>query len=161
MANNDYRPCVYVIPEDDANRQIIEGFSQDFRITGQIQVMPVAGGWQKVVDTINTEYLPKLESYPNVHVLGVIDCDNQPNRIQEINESFPVELSNRLFMLGTLKTPELFKANLNLSFESIGESLAEECDSGNEVVWNHEHLLHIQDEIQRAKNKLRPILWGD
>lgn len=159
MGNNNYRPCVYVVPEDDANRQIVDGFCLDYRITGQIQVLPNAGGWSKVIKTIETEYFSILRKYPNVHVLGLIDCDNEPGRIQRLNKEFPTDVRDRIFLLGTLPNPEAFKSELHLTFEGLGEMLAEDCASGNEEIWKHKHLEHIQDEIARAKEKLRSVLW--
>jgi len=51
MAVNVYKPHLFVIPEDDADRQFAVGFEFDFRLKLRaMQVMPVAGGWLKVVD---------------------------------------------------------------------------------------------------------------
>ena len=49
---NKYVECVYVIPEDDADRQIADGFVLHPRVKeAPIQVLPPAGGWPKVLET--------------------------------------------------------------------------------------------------------------
>ena len=127
MANNPYQPCVYVVPEDDANRQVMDGFVLEVRVTGQIQVMPVAGGWRKVIEVIEVEYCPILRRYPKASVLGLIDCDDHATRIGDQLARVPEDLKDRVFLLGVLQNPEALRANLEQNFETIGESLAEEC----------------------------------
>lgn len=51
MSVNKYRPHVFVLPEDDANRQIAIGFSLDEGLDARsIQVLPSVGGWTRVRD---------------------------------------------------------------------------------------------------------------
>lgn len=51
---NKYKPHVLVLPEDDANRQIANGFLLNSNLNrNAIQILPIAGGWLKVVDTFN------------------------------------------------------------------------------------------------------------
>lgn len=51
MRNNKHKPHILVLPEDDANRQIAIGFTQDPYLNGwAIQVLKPAGGWKKVLD---------------------------------------------------------------------------------------------------------------
>ena len=127
MANNDFRPCVYIIPEDDANRQIADGFSLHHRVTNQVQIMPVAGGWENVVKVIEEEYYPKLRNRITVTVVGLIDCDEQSDRIGDILHATPKDIRDRIFFLGVLKNPETLKAIVKQHFEAIGEKLAIEC----------------------------------
>ena len=76
MAVNDYKPHLFVIPEDDANRQFAHGFELYFRLRSRaMQVMHVAGGWEKVVNQILEIYVPKVLSNPNTHVVGIIRID--------------------------------------------------------------------------------------
>jgi hypothetical protein len=161
-AVNKYKPHLYVIPEDDADRQIVNGFAFHHGITsGSLQVMPIAGGWAKVIETINDEYVPKLRNSTHAHVLGVIDCDEDTERIPSELAKFPDELRDRIFLLGPFDEPEAFKKALNKQFQVIGELLANECYSGEFEIWNHEHLAHIANEIQRANGRLNPVLFGE
>ncbi|MBL8891672.1 MAG: hypothetical protein JNL67_16955 [Planctomycetaceae bacterium] len=51
MALNKYQPHLYVIPEDDANRQICVGFQTSHFLRGPvIQVLPNADDWSKVIE---------------------------------------------------------------------------------------------------------------
>jgi hypothetical protein len=48
MAVNKYKPHIYVLPEDDANRQIANGFLLHESVDSRsIQVMPTTGGWTR------------------------------------------------------------------------------------------------------------------
>jgi hypothetical protein len=62
---NRYKPHVYILPEDDTNRQIANGFLQNPELNIRaIQILPIIGGWQKTVDT-----------FKNVHVqIGRASC---------------------------------------------------------------------------------------
>lgn len=165
MAVNKYKPHIYIIPEDDANRQIALGFELDPRLPPKVlQVMKPAGGWSMVVQIIREEYLPLLRSNQNTHVLGIIDCDDHADRItgelDRLRQGQPENCQNRVFLLGTLGTPERFKASVKKTFEEIGEALAEECSREEFSLWSHDDCQHIQAEIQRAREFLRPILFG-
>ncbi len=51
MSPNKYAPHVLVLPEDDANNDIANGFLRhDALDLRAIQVLPCAGGWGKVRD---------------------------------------------------------------------------------------------------------------
>lgn len=48
MSVNNYKPHLLVLPEDEANRQLANGFLQDFSLNLRcIQVLPIAGGWAR------------------------------------------------------------------------------------------------------------------
>lgn len=157
---NRHRPHVYVIPEDDANRQIAVGFELDYRLRSRaLQVMKPAGGWRVVIDIIIDEYIPILQSNPNANVVGIIDCDGYEGRISEEFDRIPENLSDRVFILGTLRNPETFKRSVRLSFEKIGGKLADECFCERFHLWDHGDLIHVRDQVQRAKSILRTILF--
>jgi hypothetical protein len=76
MSINKYAPHVYVIPEDDADRQLADGFILHHAVKVQrIQVMPVAGGWPNVLKTFEDEYLQALRNNSHAHVVMVVDFD--------------------------------------------------------------------------------------
>lgn len=45
-------PHVPVLPEDDANRQMVNGFLVELSVPRQIQRLEEAGGWRKVLETV-------------------------------------------------------------------------------------------------------------
>jgi hypothetical protein len=60
MTVNKNAPHVYVIPEDDADRQLADGFVLHHGVDARrIQVMPPAGGWREVQRTFQDEYIGK------------------------------------------------------------------------------------------------------
>jgi len=65
----------------------------------------------------------------------------------------------RVFLLGTRDDPQGFKLSVNLTFEKIGQQLADECFRKEFSLWRHDHLTHIRDEIDRAAATLRPVLF--
>lgn len=161
IAVNEYRPHVYVIPEDDADRQFAAGFELDFRLVPRaMQIMPVAGGWEKVIAKILADYVPKVRSNPYTHIVGIIDCDNRPDRIAELLSRIPADVRDRIFLLGTRDDPQAFRNAVRLSFEKIGIRLADECFQQEFSLWRHDQLIHIGIEIDRAEATLRPILFA-
>ena len=106
MTMNRYAPHVYVIPEDDADRQIADGFVLHPRVKEtRIQVVPPAGGWSKVLKTFRDEYIPKLRDRPYTHVVMLIDFDDQvEKRKADFEEEIPAEFKRRVFVIGSKHT---------------------------------------------------------
>jgi len=81
MSVNRHRPHVIVLPEDQANREIVNGFlthsSVDIR---RIQVMKNLAGWTRVRDEFTAQYVRRLNENQNCHVLMLIDFDQQIER---------------------------------------------------------------------------------
>ena len=51
MSGNKYRPHICVLPEDDANRQIANGFLTNFNVAMKsINILPIANGWRRVLE---------------------------------------------------------------------------------------------------------------
>jgi hypothetical protein len=122
MAVNKYKPHVYIIPEDDANRQIAVGFGNYFGISQRsMQILPVAGGWMLAIAKLHNDYLPILKSNSKAHVVVLIDSDQYASRIDEELDKVPDELRNRIFMLGTMPAPESLKTSTCMHFEQIGD----------------------------------------
>jgi len=58
---NKYLPHLFVLPEDDANRQIANGFILSLNLdTRKIQVLNEAGGWKKVLHNFNNTHAPNM-----------------------------------------------------------------------------------------------------
>jgi hypothetical protein len=158
---NKYAPHVYVIPEDDADRQIADGFALHHRVKEtRIQVMPPAGGWLKVLETFRDEYIPKLRNYPTTHVVMLIDFDNQvEKRRANFEQETPKEFKTRVFVIGSKDAPETLKKETKKSFEEIGRSLADDCDAGTTVLWGHEQLSHNDADRKRLVETVMPFLF--
>ncbi len=158
---NKYREHVYVIPEDDADRQIAVGFVDHHRVdVRRIQIMPVAGGWSHVLSTFREEYLLTLRNFPTTHVVLLIDFDGQvENRKQEFEQAIPEDVKARVFVVGSCDEPETLKSALNIGFEQIGKSLAEDCDKDTVDYWSHEQLQHNDAERKRLILTVKPFLF--
>jgi hypothetical protein len=156
---NKYAPHVYVIPEDDADRQLADGFVLHHKVkTARIQVMPLARGWRNVLNTFQEEYVQTLRNYPQAHVVMLIDFDGRVDeRRAEFELAIPDDLKVRVFVVGSKDRPETLKKALKISFEQIGESLANDCDAGNSEHWDHEELRH--NEAERMVQNVKPFLF--
>ncbi len=156
-----YAPYVYVIPEDDRDRQIAVGFENHHKVDHRrIQVMPSAGGWRRVLETFHDEYIQRLRNYQQTHVVMLIDFDGKiDERRAEFEPAIPQDLKARVFVVGSKDEPETLKKSLNISFEKIGESLANDCDAGTGELWGHEQLQHNDAERQRLVQTVKPFLF--
>jgi len=159
MSANRYQPHLLVIPEDDANREIVNGFRNHLSVKSrQVQVENVTGGWRKALDLLATEHADPMRKNQRRHVLILIDLDGQANRIEEAKRHLPEDLADRVFVMGSLETPERLAAALGMSKEKIGESLASECMGQDSNVWSHEQLGHNATELARMQASICPHL---
>lgn len=159
MSINNYRPHVLVIPEDDANRQIANGFRLDEALfTRAIQVLEVAGGWRKVLECFLTDHVRGLEKYPERVVVLLIDFDGDEQRLPSVKEKVPERLRDRVFVLGVKTEPEGLGQSLG-SYESIGKALARDCREGTDKIWSHELLQCNKAEVARLRDRVQPILF--
>ncbi|MBA3313776.1 MAG: hypothetical protein H0T47_10870 [Planctomycetaceae bacterium] len=158
---NRYMPGVYVIPEDDRDRQLAAGFILHDGVDGRrIKVMPPAGGWRNVLQTFLEEYVQILRKCPDAHVVLLIDFDDQvASRRNEIDRQIPKDIKSRVYVVGPKHTPEKLKAALSENHEKIGTQLADECDTGNTNLWNHEQLVHNNLECDRLADAVKPFLF--
>jgi len=128
MSVNKFEPHLLVLPEDDANRQLVNGFitSPNLNIRA-IQVLPVAGGWEIAVRNFLNEEVQKLRTYNQRRFLLLIDFDGDSERRNEVSNQIPEDISERVFVLGVLTEPERLRVMLGMNYEKIGASLADEC----------------------------------
>jgi hypothetical protein len=158
MSVNSYLPHVFVLPEDDANRQIANGFVLSLS-TRQIQVLKEAGGWASVRDRFESDQRSAMERNPNRFVVLLVDFDGNNNRLQTMRAVIPDHLKERVFVLGAFSEPEeLRQAGLG-SYEAIGRALAEDCRTGAAATWGHELLQHNEEELSRLREQIVPILF--
>jgi len=162
MSINKYKPHLYVIPEDDAERQIADGFILHSRVDQrQVQVVAPAGGWKKVLDTFTDEYVPHLTQHENAHVVMLVDFDEKGDvRRKSFEEEIPLQFRNRVFVIGPSIEPEDLKQALRLGgFENIGQALADDCDRNTFDLWRNEQLKHNEGELKRLVDTVKPFLF--
>lgn len=134
-------PHVLVVPEDDANRQLVNGFLLEFNVPRQIQRLEEAGGWKKALERFRSREVGETEKYPERLMVLLLDFDGRANRFGEAKAAIPRHLSDRVFVLGAWAEPEDLKADLG-PFETIGRSLAKDCRHNTDTTWGHALLRH-------------------
>lgn len=161
MSKNKYKKQVWVLPEDDANRQIAEGFALEASVKPRsIHIMPVAGGWTAIRDSFERENNGALTRYPSCLMVLLVDFDNRgPRRLEDVLSGVDDVLKDRVFALGVQSEPEKLKAELG-SYEKIGRALARECREGTRTTWEHKLLAHNRGELDRMMPHMREILFG-
>ncbi|HUO29139.1 MAG TPA: hypothetical protein VMU80_07980 [Bryobacteraceae bacterium] len=157
MSANKRRLHVHVLPEDDANRQMLDGFLLEFP-TRQIHRLRVAGGWKKLLDRFKSDEVAGMETNPHRLMVLLVDFDGRSDRRNKVGTVIPAHLADRVFVLGVWTEPEdLKKAGLG-SFETIGRALAKDCREGTTVIWSHELLKHNAGDVARFCDLARSIL---
>jgi hypothetical protein len=159
MSVNKHRPHVFVLPEDSANRQLANGFHLGLSFpTRQMQVLPPAGGWTKVLDTFVSEHISEMDRCPDRYMVLLIDFDGREQRLPDAKDYVPERLADRVFILGALTKPEALKADLG-TYETIGSALAQDCRQETNTTWGHRLLQHNAPELDRLRARVRPILF--
>lgn len=158
MSENKFQDHIYFLPEDDANKDILNGLIVKLS-TNQIRVLNVAGGWSKAIEQFKSTHVQNLRRYTVRHFVLVIDIDKSETRIKDFLNEVPVDLSERVFILGTWSEPEELKAKLQCNYEKIGNQIAEECKNDSIDFWNHELLKHNMDELRRLNLVMKKIIF--
>lgn len=160
MSVNKYLPHVFVLPEDDANRQLANGFQQDPMLDDRrMQILDVAGGWGEVLHRFKVEHVPEMDRYSARHMVLLIDFDGYQGRLNTANAAIPDRLKDRVFVLGAWKEPENLPQKLG-SYETIGLAMAKDCRDNTEATWAHELLCHNAGELDRLRKLVRPFLFS-
>lgn len=156
---NKHRPHIMVLPEDDANRQIANGFVLDPCLDDRtIQILPSAGGWPKVRDAFEKTHRLQMERNQQRYMVLLVDFD-RTHRLQDMRRVVPATLADRVFIVGAWSEPEELRSAGLGTFEGIGTKLAVDCREQSKMVWNHELLKHNATEVARMTALLRPILF--
>ncbi|MFN9830232.1 MAG: hypothetical protein ACK55Y_11590 [Pseudanabaena sp.] len=170
MRVNKFVEHILVLPEDDANRQIVNGFILNLSVNATaIQVLPIANGWKKVVDKFKNDHVSEMEKSPKRMIVLVIDFDdykkpdglNYENRLSYVRSQIPNNLSERVFILGSRTAPEDLKSDIKKSFEEIGEDLAKDCPKDTSKIWEHRLLKHNENELKRIRKAVKLFLFND
>ena len=161
MTPNRFLPHVLILPEDDANRELVVGFLLDISLSRYtIDFLEVAGGWVKVLDRFESYEVSGMRKYPKRFMILLLDFDNDAKRLGLAKGRIPQDLAERVFILGSLSDPEsLRRAGLGKP-EEIGLALAKDCREGKNVVWGHALLRHNAGEVERLREHVRPILFA-
>ena len=158
---NKMVPHVLVLPEDDANSQLANGFQLDHSLdTRRMQILEEAGGWLEVVDRFKKVHVPEMERNANRFMVLLLDFDRRENRLQEVMAGIPADLNERVFVLGAWSEPEELRRALG-SYESIGLALAKDCRDNTNDTWAHDLLKHNTAELERLRRQVRPILFPE
>jgi hypothetical protein len=159
MSADKHQPHVLVLPEDDANRQMARGFLLDQSVSiRRIQVLPVAGGWRKILNSFESEHVGEMDRYSTRFMVLLIDFDGHEDRLTYAKNVVPARLMDRVFFLGVLTEPEELRADLG-SYETIGIALAQNCREETDTTWGHDLLRHNSGEIGRLRDRVRPFLF--
>lgn len=160
MSVNKNRSHVFVLPEDDANRQLAKSFHLNIELSQQrqMQVLPVAGGWREVLSLFKSDHIAEMNRYPHRFMVLLIDFDNDVKRFDTAKAAIPEDVADRVFVLGALTNPEELKANLG-SYETIGSTLAQDCRDNTYAKWGHDLLRHNAGELDRLREHVRSILF--
>lgn len=159
MSVNKYHPHIFVLPEDDADRQLAVGFVLECPANQrQVYVLPVADGWVDVLRRFNSDHVHQMRTFPNRFMILLIDFDGAPDRLDSAKAEIPTDLTDRVFVLGAWTEPEELKDDFGFP-EEIGRALARDCRDGTDLAWGHQLLRHNASEIDRLRPQLRPILF--
>ncbi|MCU0543136.1 MAG: hypothetical protein MUE44_13345 [Oscillatoriaceae cyanobacterium Prado104] len=160
---NKYQPHVLVLPEDDANRQIANGFILNSSVNElAIQVLPIANGWEKVVDSFKKNHVSEMRKFTQRMIVLLMDFDEDcEDRLSYVKEQIPDDLENRVFVIGVLSEPEKLRSDLRKNFEKIGETLANDCSDNTNQLWGHALLKHNKNELDRMIISIKPFLFNN
>ncbi|MGO9274215.1 MAG: hypothetical protein ACLQOO_28920 [Terriglobia bacterium] len=160
MSVNKYQPHVWVLPEDDANSDLANGFLLDPSVSlWRIRVLEVAGGWIKVLECFESDHIAKMGRYPDRLMVLLIDFDGEKERLTIAKAKIPADLADRVFILGAWTEPEALRQASLGSYEEIGMAMAKDCREGTDTIWAHELLQHNASELDRLREHVRPILF--
>lgn len=162
---NRFADHLLVLPEDDANRRLVNGFLMNVNVNQRcVQALNEAGGWRNVLSAMQDPgVIAGLSNYPKRHLLLMIDFDQHAaQRLQhyaDLRAALPPSVQGRVYLLGSLETPERLRAVCGMQLEAIGSQLAGHCQSPPVTAfWHHAHLLHNAPELARLVEQVQPFL---
>lgn len=161
---NNYQPHIFVLPEDDANRSLANGFFTHQKLTiRNFHIQKPLGGWCKVFDEFNENQIKKMSDYPKRILIMLIDFDKDYNsRIEKFHEAIPKDIKDRVFVLGVLSKPEeLPSPHGEKGLEQHGLNLADDCanEQNKNIHWNNDLLKHNLVELNGRIQQLKDLLF--
>lgn len=163
MSLNKHKPHIFVLPEDDANRQIANGFLLVPELNQRtIQILPPSGGWKKVLTSFEVNHVSAMRKHEKRMIVLLIDFDGREDRLNYIKNKIPEDLVARVFVLGVLSEPEKLKRNISglNTFKDIGKALSQDCVGNTRNVWGHDLLKHNEAELDRMILSVKPFLFN-
>ena len=170
MGADKYKWHLNILPEDDATRQLANGWcqvdclSQPSPLSRQFFTEIGGHGWSKTIASIADQ---NLDRFANRHVLSFIDSDGDPDRVQKIQKDIRQTYSSyidRIFIIAVyplvnngsiqkMEVEDLKKAFRQSSLETIGKSLANEfiANDYTDNGWGHPLLRNNQSELARLR----------
>ena len=107
MSVNRLKKHVLILLEDDANRQIVNGFLNNSGVCHRcVQALPECGGWLKVEREFPAEYVPRMRSNAECFLILLFDSDRKEDRVAKVWEKVPEDVRERVFILSCLDEPE-------------------------------------------------------
>ena len=166
MSRPNHPKCLLILSEDDAYRDLANGFAEYFAIARRrISVPPPAkGGGRKLLKLLQ-EKVEAVRKNLYSHVLLLFDLDGKPeHNLGKILSQIPDDIKDRVYVLCALDEAEYIKSDLRLSkFEAIGEQLAASCDQGTynhpSAPWQCSQLKHNKAELGRLAGAVRPFIF--
>ena len=161
MSADKFKPHVFVLPEDDANKELANGFllRVDQTRGRQMDVLRVARGRDKVLERFKLDHVTDMVNYPKRFMVLLMDFDGRKDLLESARTSIPENLLNRVFVLGVLTEPEALKAALGRTYEEIGLAMADDCRDGTDTTWGHDLLRHNASELERLRKHVCSILF--
>ena len=168
MGANIYQPHLLILSEDDAYRDLANGFVGHSAIAiKKIQVDQPAGGWLKLLNAFTQNHVRDMETYTHRHVLMLLDLDGNSNRYRDdILPKIPANIYNRFFVLSCKDEAENLKSDMGRGkWEQMGEQLAESCHNDAYGRLNSPWLLpqldHNRIELARLGSTVRPFIFKE
>ena len=158
MGCNHEKWHLFIKPEDDANRQIVNGFVMKLSMEAQskIHVDKPANGYHKALEFIRDA---NLERYPQRRLLVVIDYDRSVELRQRLVNDYAA-ICDRVFVLGAQRDAEALKRSLQKSFAKCGAAIADDCASCACELWNNSTLNHNREFLDRLCPEIARELFG-
>jgi hypothetical protein len=157
---NKYQEHVFVLPEDEADRELANGFALGLApYDNRIQVLREEGGWGSVVDKFKRDHVKPMRNYDKRYMVLLLDFDRYTDWCEKVRDSVPEDLVDRVFVLGVDPNPEALQTAELGTNEKVGMTLAEECRTGAEALWVHDLLKHNAGELKRMIPTVKQILF--
>jgi hypothetical protein len=161
VSANKFKPHVHVLPEDDANRQLANGFVDHIAVAPRsVTVLPPAGGWTAVRDSFPHGHNEAMRRFPDRLMVLLVDFDGRGlQRLRDVTSRVDPAIADRVFVLGAEDEPGKLRAQLREKYEPIGRRLAEECARRTDTLWTNPLLVHNAPEVARLLVQVRPLLF--
>lgn len=161
MSANRHLDHLIVLPEDAANHDIAKGFKQRIPHDRQtaLQILPAAGGWIPAFDALRNNHAPSMRKFTKRRLVLLIDFDGHTDRLSDPKAEIPLDIADRVFVIGVWSEPEDLRASRKQSLEQLGKALAAECRDGISDLWSDQLLRHNLPELERLRQTVRPILF--